>query len=612
MRYIIIAILLSVGAGCALPKKSNNPFVTVPAAPTVVAPPTPPSPPPIEPAPTVVAPQPTPTPATPVTPPTVVTPVTEPVAPPPPIVVEQSPVALVAPTVTDTVVYPAFTLFKGHAPRFDYYVSPAGLDSNDGRAPVTSGKSGPWKTVGKSARTAGAGDIVHVTRGTYPEYVNVTVDGAQGSPVRFYADTGAVVSSFRLNSRKFIEIYGFTIIGAKQYPTNWRPMLAVVVDDPTVKIDPSENWSTRQAKVNKKYATFEQVVTSFTGPNYSAFTVGIWSTGSDHISISSNTISLHTIGIDSDGASSSMLITQNVVSNCESGIWSYGAGFSDSAVDSNHSFQNLNSGFTLWNSRNVTVTRNLSEFNGLHGFTTTNSSTNCKLIRNTAVHNGSYTETMPFPGSSAFNFYAQGPGNVADGNYAAYQLDPTGNDGNGFIADTSPNGVTFLNNVASHNAGRGIALTLTPGNILINNTLVDNCSGTVQSVGNGGGVAFSATGNTIINNIFYKNHGCGIHGDGTLKSQTVDFNLYDSSVPIIHDSYSKGSRVYSTPAAAFAATGSEAHGVLADPAFIVGSLFKPSPTSPAVGAADKTHTPPTDFNGAPRSAVRPVLGAVNN
>jgi parallel beta-helix repeat protein len=66
-----------------------------------------------------------------------------------------------------------------------YYVSPAGSDSNDGRTVGTA-----FRTIGKAATAARAGDLVWILSGTYREYVRLTHSGTDADRIVFEAPPG--------------------------------------------------------------------------------------------------------------------------------------------------------------------------------------------------------------------------------------------------------------------------------------------------------------------------------------------------------------------------------------------------------------------------------------
>ena len=509
------------------------------------------------------------------------------------------------------------------AQHVDYYVSgltSGASDGNDGlSATYVSGRHGPWLTIGKSAGAVMAGDIVHVANGNYKEDVSIDASGTASAPIRFYAIKGEAprVRSFRLRSSNYIEIRGFNVVGSKVLPYNWVDMPGVVVDVPSIVIDPNVAWgSGRQALVDKKYATYMKTVNdTFDGPNYSLYTAGIWVSGSTHVTIADNTVSLHTVGIELDRGSSLLTITCNNCFHCLSGIASYssaGASFSHSTISCNHCHQNLSTGISVvdW-AFGITVANNLCEYNGILQFACSAGSASCTLRENVGRYGGYYTETMVSPGSSAYCFFNVGSGNVADGNWAAYQHDPTQKDGNGFINDTSAYPVRFVNNVAYRNGGTGITFTQTNGNTAFNNTLVGNGYQSTSS-SNGAGLRFSATvaHNTIVNNIFSGNRACGVQSNGALRSQLCDYNIYAPGAPAIHDSYGQTTNVYQTVLDVRRAASQEEHGQSADPLLIsvAGADFHLGQGSPGRGAASATWAPPTDHVGLPRGTP-PSTGA---
>src|SRR5688572_13676686 len=70
-----------------------------------------------------------------------------------------------------------------------YFVRTSGSDLNDGKA-----SSRAFRTIGKAASIAIAGDTVYVGAGTYAESVSPTNDGTSSAPIRFRADTAGVMT----------------------------------------------------------------------------------------------------------------------------------------------------------------------------------------------------------------------------------------------------------------------------------------------------------------------------------------------------------------------------------------------------------------------------------
>lgn len=70
----------------------------------------------------------------------------------------------------------------------EYYVAPAGSDSNSGS------KTRPFRTIRRAAAAVGPGDVCYVRSGCYRETVRPAKGGAPGRPVRFAAYHGELVT----------------------------------------------------------------------------------------------------------------------------------------------------------------------------------------------------------------------------------------------------------------------------------------------------------------------------------------------------------------------------------------------------------------------------------
>src|SRR5216684_6297300 len=94
-----------------------------------------------------------------------------------------------------------------------YYVSPAGSDSNNGSA------AHPWATIAHSATVIGPGATVHVAVGTYTGYFTTSVSGTVSSRITYISDVqwAAKIVGNRVdhstwhNYGNYVDIMGFEL-----------------------------------------------------------------------------------------------------------------------------------------------------------------------------------------------------------------------------------------------------------------------------------------------------------------------------------------------------------------------------------------------------------------
>jgi len=494
-------------------------------------------------------------------------------------------------------------------------------DSNDGLSPEMIGESrGPWKTLSKAAATAQAGDKVWVYSGDYrqedagygPGIIAIENSGDSAArPIEFAAPPGQrpVVNTLLVHDKRWIVINGLTFVSPDfALPANWRDMPDIVVDS-VVDINFDVEWAEREAAVRQKFATYMGMQDYF----LSVYSNAIDIKGSRDIVVKHNTISLYTFGIQVRGGSSEIQIEYNDISYCTDGIftWRPAPSMSNSVIRGNRLRQNFNNGMQIRErATNVLVEKNVIHYSGTSHISVLASSRNVTLRNNLGQFGGYYTETMVFPGSSAINVHTSSTGNIVDGNIAAYQLDLTSIDGNGFIADLMEDGagVLFKNNVAYRNTGSGLRTVESPNCRILNNTFAENGYQSDNSR-NGGGVQLSRDSdinNTLVNNIFYNNLPAGIKSYYLMDGQTdIDHNLYyaNDGRPFIWDGYDDGEREFSTVSEIRQNTAWESRGVAGDPQFVEASdlNFKlRSSASPAIDAGRAVVTVSTDIDKLPR------------
>ncbi len=482
-------------------------------------------------------------------------------------------------------------------------------------------------TADRAMANAAAGDTVYFRGGTYGSastavYYSPAQSGTATAEIHFTAypgETPIVQAEFSVRDKQWLRFSGFTVRGSRTPPAGWRDMPAIVVDDPSVgPIDPFESWTTREAKVRRKYATYMAWYDSI----FDQWTGGFSFSGCAHIVVERNTVSGCSAGIQFTNASSFVTVADNEVHHCYTGIFSYEpnytsrASVTDAVVRGNHCTQNMDAGISLsYGARRILIEGNRCEFNAISHISTHHRAADFVIRGNTVVHAGHYTETMEWPGSSALSAGFGIDGLVLENNRASYQLDSTGVDGNGIIVDTNDDlgAITVppvvRNNILYRNQGSGITVTRSARCTIVNNTCVENGYAAVDAY-NGTGLRLSQSGTTATiaaNNLFAGNSLGGLVVDTSFAAQSlIDYNFYETTGTgiVARDSV----RSYTSLGAFYQATGREQHGVRAAAAFVGPTDFHLAATSPAIGAGSAVYAPSSDFDGTARDAA-PDIGA---
>ena len=499
--------------------------------------------------------------------------------------------------------------------------APGASDSNDGLSIGFNGASnGPWKTLNYAATVARAGDKVLIYTGDYRQErsgfglgtIAVVNSGTSAaSTIEFSAAPGhtPVLDTLLLREKQWIVVSGLTFSNPDfSLPANWQNMPQMVVDTPDQAIDFSQDWSRREAAVRQKFRTYMAIQDHF----QTAYSQGIDVKGSSNIRITGNTIERYSFGIQIRDRSSAITVENNDISYCNEGIftWREQPSIFDSVIRNNRIRQSFNNGiFVREGAYDVVIEDNMVEYSGTSHVTVLGQNRDIIVRNNVGRFGGYYSETMQHPGSSAFNVHTSYGGIILDGNTAAWQVDATGIDGNGFIADLMLDGagVQFKNNVAYRNVGSGIRTTVSPNSVIVNNTFVENGYQS-NNARNGSGVQLSRDqdiSNTITNNIFLDNHPAGIKSYFLMDNQTeVNNNLYysQSDKPFIWDGYNDGERSYDTLNEVLNNTGWEQSGVQGDPLLenTDSLMFRPTSQSPAIDAGQRNESNLSDIAGGSR------------
>jgi parallel beta-helix repeat protein len=271
---------------------------------------------------------------------------------------------------------------------------------------------------------------------------------------------------------------------------------------------------------------------------------------------------------------SNVTVSDNDVSysgHPEDGETSYGIyvkATTDSLVAGNTVHHNTNSGIYLVSGSTRVEVRDNVTFANARGYTRAATGIDVRSAGNTIAGNLAYDNE-----DSGIQFYSGASENLA------------------------------FNNVAFGNGDHGIDVLNSPGLVIVSNTVFHNTTSGINVEG-------TSSGATLANNISVDNamtNTFGQKGNIRVDSQsvsgtTVDHDLVHLSSPGTMMLW--GSTKYSSLASFRAATGQEAHGIEADPAWEAPEAgdFHLAPGSPAIDSANSgaPGQPPADVEGNPR------------
>ena len=429
----------------------------------------------------------------------------------------------------------------------NYFVddSAAASDDNPGTA-----SNLPLRTIRAALEKVQAGDNVIVRPGDYrdedsgfgPGVIPVFKSGTVGNEIRIVGTGNARVHSFLVQNCEYVRISGFRLMN-EQFNEfqGWQDMPAIVRDvpaDPSNPIDFTQSYSQRQNEIEAAFATYLNIIEEL------KYVTAIDIVNANHITVVVNRIDGYWSGIQCRGCSN-VTIAENNISHCVNGIfaWEPAPGLTDSLIRENRVTQSLDTGiFIRRQSDNVRVVDNFVAFSGINHIALDSGVTNSVVSGNNVLRGGYYSETMVFPGSSAISINGCSEGNRIVDNWASYQIDRTGIDGNGAIVDLMLDGhsVQVSGNFLLRNMGSGLNLTVSPNTVITNNCFVQN--GFLSDVPrNGAGIKLSRNediDNVIVGNMFINNRETGILSEMTISQQlNVNFNFYQvpNGVPLILD-----------------------------------------------------------------------------
>ena len=481
-----------------------------------------------------------------------------------------------------------FFLGSSRSVATDYYVSPAGNNSNPGTL------AQPWATIAKGISTAGAGDTVFVRAGTYAEKLNL--NGKIGTAAnrityRNYpaespiidpsSTTGAAI--VRLRNCKYITIQGFEI---RNFVTSSNAVTPIGIE-----ISGSgEGIEIRDNKIHKIWQNYP-VLNDFSANGHGLLVAGSSSTAITDLLIDGNEIYDLRLGASEavaiNGNIDGFTITNNIVHHCNNiGIDVIG-------------FEGTNSNVTLDFARNGLIAQN-----EIHDID--------------SAYNPAYGGSLTTGGGarSAGGVYVDGGALTVIERNHIYQCNfgiEVGCENTGHNADQ----VIVRNNLLRHNHQGGIfvggfsaGVGGTTNSSFTHNTLYQN---DVDGVDNGQiNLQNNISGTEITHNIivcntstkqFILNHTTTC----TFATDSIDWNLYSGTAS--GSAEFEWQRHYKNSFTAWrTASGQDSHSVFVTSVDFVnpaGFDFSLQVTSAAVDAGDPLFTPAVgelDFEGNARVA----------
>lgn len=526
-----------------------------------------------------------------------------------------------------------FLFIAGSIKSQAYYV-----DVTNGNDTFSGSMIQPWQRLDTAINRLSAGDTLFVRAGdyTYLGQIIVQKNGTSAQPVVIsgYQNEYPLVQGFTIAYSSWLTIEKIDFKGPEQIPAGWSDMDTVVIDNPSITIDPLEAWDTPPYRIDSvltKYTTYANFF------NYGWIAVPTWESNNSNglnilnctnIQLLNNKIHHHTYGVRLKNESKNIAIMNNEIHHCLDAISAFCAtptyiySFGYSTISNNTIYQSFRNGIMLnYGAHHSVIDNNFITFTGQNHISTYNldilsdSAGYNTISNNTLAYGGYYAEFMKYPGPSGISLHSPGPNCMAVGNFIAYHFSNArvGNnlvDGNGMISDNNPNGSDFINNVCYRNMGNGITIIKSKNNKIIHNTILESGYNDVTSVTSGVGISIIEAAdslNIISNNILYNSSRGGILAkSGNLSSQEyIDNNLYYfiSGAPYAGD---LPALYYSTPYLSF-----ENNAIAADP-FIMDSLGHLASGSPALLAGGNLYSYPTDKDGISRNNLTPSVGAYEN
>jgi len=497
----------------------------------------------------------------------------------------------------------------------------------------------PWQRLDTAINRLSAGDTLFIRGGdyTYLGQIIFQKNGTSTQPIIIsgYQNEYPVVQGLTVGFSSWLNIEKIEFFGPQITPPGWKDMDTIVVDNPSITIDPIEPWDTYPFRIDSVLAKYSTYANFF---NYGWNTDTTWESNStnglylvtcNNIIIKNNKIHQHTQGIRLRDETKNILIDNNEIHHCLNGIVgycdtaSYTYSFGYSTISNNNISQSFINGMLLnKGAHHNMVNDNLVTYSGQNHICTYNLDTQSDssgyniILDNVVAYGGYYAEFMRYPGPTAISLHSTGPGCKAIGNFIAYQVSTARyginlQDGNALAADYNPHGSEFINNVCYRNMGNGINIVKSKNNKVIHNTIIESGYGDSISVQHGVAVHIvnvEDSINIISNNIFYNCSKGGILARaGNMENQTyINYNLYYFSNGAPYSADGLSNIYYTVPYMGF-----ETNGVTFNP-LITDTLGHIAFASPALVGGGSAYSYSVDKDNMPRNPLTPTIGAYEN
>lgn len=430
----------------------------------------------------------------------------------------------------------------------DYYVSPTGSDSNDGKSAAK-----PFKTIQKAANLAKAGTTVYLAAGIYTQQLEINVSGTAEQPITFKGASDAYIQQGGANeaivtieNQSHIRLYGLNV--GKKTKNNAQGILITATASGSVT-DIELNH------VNVSEVAWNASRTKVPGDNDNAQGIIIYGEGKAQTNAVTN------IRIDSckvfdniTGYSEAISLDGNI------------DGFSITHCDV---YNNTNIGIALIGNYGVSSTASLDQ------------------ARNGVVsQNNCYDNVADYATSAGI--YIDGARDI--------KIERNWTKGNGYgievgaEEDGTASNITVVSNILQSNRETGLALggynSGTSGQVL-NATIINNTFYRNSTNASSGEIAMTKASNCIIaNNVFYTNAARLFYVESISPQASNSFDYNTWFTPSGSVSVTWAGKSYSSFTAYQTGAKQDAHSINKDPLFVSTTDYHLQSSSPSRNIAN--------------------------